>query len=248
MKGAIGVRKGAWTEEEDVLLKKCVEKYGEGNWHQVPCRAGLNRCRKSCRLRWLNYLKPNIKRGAFQEDEVDMIIRLHKLLGNRWSLIAGRLPGRTANDVKNYWNTHVAKKVDHHKSKEDNHPGKCATKVSVIRPRPWTFTKSSAWLKGKATLVASRAPPGDNPGQSSPIPSPTLLSRQDKDSAWWETLFTDSGADEELLTSGSGSEEWPDANSWPWESAMEERQKGWNELSFDANIWELLGVSPPAIT
>ncbi|KAK3426375.1 hypothetical protein EUGRSUZ_F02842 [Eucalyptus grandis] len=206
MKGAIGVRKGAWTEEEDVLLKKCVEKYGEGNWHQVPCRAGLNRCRKSCRLRWLNYLKPNIKRGAFQEDEVDMIIRLHKLLGNRWSLIAGRLPGRTANDVKNYWNTHVAKKVDHHKSKEDNHPGKCATKVSVIRPRPWTFTKSSAWLKGKATLVASRAPPG------------------------------------------SGSEGWPDANSWPWESAMEERQKGWNELSFDANIWELLGVSPPAIT
>ncbi|KAK3426376.1 hypothetical protein EUGRSUZ_F02843 [Eucalyptus grandis] len=83
MEGAIGVRKGAWTEEEDALLKEWVEKYGEGKWHQVPRRAGLNRCRKSCRLRWLNYLKPNIKRGAFQEDEVDMIIRLHKLLGNR---------------------------------------------------------------------------------------------------------------------------------------------------------------------
>ncbi|KAL1160801.1 hypothetical protein V6Z11_A07G088800 [Gossypium hirsutum] len=107
---SLRVRKGAWTEEEDLLLKKCIEKYGEGKWHQVPARAGLNRCRKSCRLRWLNYLKPNIKRGHFAADEVDLIIRLHNLLGNRWSLIAGRLPGRTANDVKNYWNTHLLKK------------------------------------------------------------------------------------------------------------------------------------------
>ncbi|KAI6691478.1 hypothetical protein NL676_028306 [Syzygium grande] len=242
MKGAIGVRKGAWTEEEDVLLKKCVEKYGEGNWHLVPHRAGLNRCRKSCRLRWLNYLKPNIKRGAFQEDEVDMIIRLQKLLGNRWSLIAGRLPGRTTNDVKNYWNTRLAKKFVYHKPKEDSQPGKCATKVNVIRPRPWTFSKSSAWFMGKATLVASRTPPGENPGQPSP-----LLSHQDKESAWWENLFTDSGPDEGLLTSRSSSEGQPDANSWPREFAMEERQNGWNELSFDADVWELLGNSPQAV-
>ncbi|KAH7852827.1 hypothetical protein Vadar_029752 [Vaccinium darrowii] len=106
----LGVRKGAWTEEEDCLLKKCIEKHGEGKWHQVPYKSGLNRCRKSCRLRWLNYLRPNIKRGNFTVDEVDLIIRLHKLLGNRWSLIAGRLPGRTSNDVKNYWNTHLHKK------------------------------------------------------------------------------------------------------------------------------------------
>ncbi|KAL1160802.1 hypothetical protein V6Z11_A07G088800 [Gossypium hirsutum] len=77
---------------------------------ELTSSAGLNRCRKSCRLRWLNYLKPNIKRGHFAADEVDLIIRLHNLLGNRWSLIAGRLPGRTANDVKNYWNTHLLKK------------------------------------------------------------------------------------------------------------------------------------------
>ncbi|KAK9271530.1 hypothetical protein L1049_001890 [Liquidambar formosana] len=122
MEGSLGVRKGAWTKEEDVLLRKCVENFGEGKWHLVPLRAGLNRCRKSCRLRWLNYLRPNIKRGEFALDEVDLIIRLHKLLGleqlkeciprnyGRWSLIAARLPGRTANDVKNYWNTHFYKK------------------------------------------------------------------------------------------------------------------------------------------
>ncbi|KAG9129763.1 hypothetical protein Leryth_015461 [Lithospermum erythrorhizon] len=111
-----GVRKGAWSEEEDSLLRKCVEKYGERKWHQIPLTAGLNRCRKSCRLRWLNYLQPNIKRGNFSLEEVDLIVRLHKLLGNRWSLIAGRLPGRTANDVKNYWNTHQIRKC---KSKQE---------------------------------------------------------------------------------------------------------------------------------
>ncbi|CAN0892788.1 Transcription factor MYB1 [Linum grandiflorum] len=101
----------AWTEEEDHLLRKCIEQYGEGKWHRVPLLAGLNRCRKSCRLRWLNYLRPNIRRGSFGEEEVELIIKLHKMLGNRWSLIAGRLPGRTANDVKNYWNCHLSKRL-----------------------------------------------------------------------------------------------------------------------------------------
>ncbi|KAI3837618.1 hypothetical protein MKX03_029743 [Papaver bracteatum] len=75
------------SQEQDnlkwCLLRKCIIKYGEGKWRQVPLRAGINRCRKSCRLRWLNYLQPNIKRGEFQPDEVDLIIRMHKLLGNR---------------------------------------------------------------------------------------------------------------------------------------------------------------------
>ncbi|KAH9761696.1 transcription factor MYB82 [Citrus sinensis] len=73
-------------------------------------KRGLKRGGKSCRLRWKNYLRPNIKRGAISQQEEDLIIRMHKLLGNRWSLIAGRLPGRTDNEVKNYWNTHLNKK------------------------------------------------------------------------------------------------------------------------------------------
>lgn len=72
---------------------------------------GLLRCGKSCRLRWMNYLRPDIKRGNIGPEEEDLIIRLHCLLGNRWSLIAGRLPGRTDNEIKNYWNSHLSKKL-----------------------------------------------------------------------------------------------------------------------------------------
>ncbi|KAG4176385.1 hypothetical protein ERO13_A11G241400v2 [Gossypium hirsutum] len=124
----------AWTEEEDQLLKKCIERYGEGKWHRVPLLAGLNRCRKSCRLRWINYLRPNIKRGTFAEDEVQLIIKLHKLLGNKWSLIAGRLPGRTANDVKNYWNCHLSKKLNNAQETEEEYQN--GMKMETLKPQP----------------------------------------------------------------------------------------------------------------
>ncbi|KZV39554.1 hypothetical protein F511_13789 [Dorcoceras hygrometricum] len=117
-----------------MLLKKCMATYGEGRWHLVPLRAGLNRCRKSCRLRWVNYLSPDIKRGCFTADEIDLMIRLHKLLGNRWSLIAGRIPGRTANDVKNYWNTHVSKASSSMKSSQ----------TKIVKPKPHNLAKSAA--------------------------------------------------------------------------------------------------------
>ncbi|XWS27038.1 hypothetical protein CRYUN_Cryun26dG0081600 [Craigia yunnanensis] len=103
-------KRGLWKPEEDLILKNYIETYGEGNWATVSKRSGLMRGGKSCRLRWKNYLRPNIKRGGMSEEEEDLIIRMHKLLGNRWSLIAGRLPGRTDNEVKNYWNTHLNKK------------------------------------------------------------------------------------------------------------------------------------------
>ncbi|XP_054798921.1 transcription factor MYB123-like [Prosopis cineraria] len=106
-----GLNRGAWTALEDKLLISYVQAHGEGKWRNLPLRAGLRRCGKSCRLRWLNYLRPNIKRGNITRDEEDLIVRLHKLLGNRWSLIAGRLPGRTDNEIKNYWNTTLAKKL-----------------------------------------------------------------------------------------------------------------------------------------
>ncbi|PWA99549.1 homeodomain-like protein [Artemisia annua] len=105
------VKKGPWTHEEDELLSSYIAREGEGQWQALPKKAGLLRCGKSCRLRWMNYLRPSVKRGHISADEEDLIIRLHRLLGNRWSLIAGRIPGRTDNEIKNYWNTHLSKKL-----------------------------------------------------------------------------------------------------------------------------------------
>ncbi|XP_008220565.1 PREDICTED: trichome differentiation protein GL1-like [Prunus mume] len=106
-----GLSKGAWTALEDQILIDYVKDHGEGRWGKLSRETGLKRCGKSCRLRWLNYLRPEIKRGNITEDEEDLIIRLHKLLGNRWTLIAGRLPGRTDNEIKNYWNSVLRKKA-----------------------------------------------------------------------------------------------------------------------------------------
>ncbi|PKI72611.1 myb-related protein 308-like [Punica granatum] len=103
--------KGAWTKEEDDRLINYIKRHGEGSWRSLPKAAGLLRCGKSCRLRWINYLRPDLKRGNFTEEEDELIINLHSVLGNKWSLIAARLPGRTDNEIKNYWNTHIKRKL-----------------------------------------------------------------------------------------------------------------------------------------
>ncbi|KAI4335998.1 hypothetical protein L6164_014580 [Bauhinia variegata] len=107
----VGVKKGPWTPEEDIILVSYIQERGPGNWRSVPSNTGLLRCSKSCRLRWTNYLRPGIKRGNFTDHEEKMIIHLQALLGNRWAAIASYLPQRTDNDIKNYWNTHLKKKL-----------------------------------------------------------------------------------------------------------------------------------------
>ncbi|KAK6157242.1 hypothetical protein DH2020_011490 [Rehmannia glutinosa] len=106
-----GLKKGPWTPEEDMKLTQYIQMHGPGNWRTLPKNAGLERCGKSCRLRWTNYLRPDIKRGRFSFEEEETIIQLHSVLGNKWSAIAARLPGRTDNEIKNYWNTHIRKRL-----------------------------------------------------------------------------------------------------------------------------------------
>ncbi|XP_047317555.1 transcription repressor MYB5-like [Impatiens glandulifera] len=160
----VGLKRGPWTAEEDELLSTYIKKEGEGRWRTLPHRAGLLRCGKSCRLRWMNYLRPSVKRGQIAPDEEDLILRLHRLLGNRWALIAGRISGRTDNEIKNYWNTHLSKKLigqgidpRTHKpliistKQEDHHKPSSSSKViSISKPSNLTL------VNGNSSIVIDR--------------------------------------------------------------------------------------------
>ncbi|XP_024968960.1 transcription factor GAMYB-like [Cynara cardunculus var. scolymus] len=104
------LKKGPWTSAEDAILVDYVNKHGEGNWNAVQKHSGLSRCGKSCRLRWANHLRPDLKKGAFTPEEERRIIELHAKMGNKWARMAVELPGRTDNEIKNFWNTRTKRR------------------------------------------------------------------------------------------------------------------------------------------
>ncbi|PIA45362.1 hypothetical protein AQUCO_01700716v1 [Aquilegia coerulea] len=150
----MGLKRGPWTPEEDQVLIAFIQNYGHGNWRALPKQAGLLRCGKSCRLRWTNYLRPDIKRGNFSNEEEETIIKLHEMLGNRWSAIAGRLPGRTDNEIKNVWHTHLKKRLKKNqttpeKKQNSTETSKCETSNSslsepAINSQPQSITENSS--------------------------------------------------------------------------------------------------------
>nr|GMD55389.1 transcription factor MYB16-like [Ipomoea batatas]GMD56944.1 transcription factor MYB16-like [Ipomoea batatas] len=181
----VGLKKGPWTPEEDQKLLAYIEQHGHGSWRALPSKAGLQRCGKSCRLRWTNYLRPDIKRGKFSLQEEQTIIQLHALLGNRWSAIATHLPKRTDNEIKNYWNTHLKKRLAKmgidpvtHKPKNDallSSDGQSKSAANLSHMAQW----ESARLEAEARLVRQsklRSVSLQNPLEpSSPLTKPAAL-------------------------------------------------------------------------
>ncbi|XP_058226284.1 transcription factor MYB16-like [Rhododendron vialii] len=182
----VGLKKGPWTPEEDHKLLAYIDQHGHGSWRSLPTKAGLERCGKSCRLRWTNYLRPDIKRGKFSLEEEQTIIQLHALLGNRWSAIATHLPKRTDNEIKNYWNTHLKKRLAKsgidpvtHKPKTDagilmSNDGQSKKSTNLSHMAQW----ESARLEAEARLVRQSklrsASPNDRLGSQAPNFSPPV--------------------------------------------------------------------------
>ncbi|KAL3653132.1 hypothetical protein CASFOL_002813 [Castilleja foliolosa] len=134
------MRKGPWTEQEDVQLVFYVNLFGDRRWDFVAkvsgLKVGLNRTGKSCRLRWVNYLHPGLKRGKLTPLEERLVLELHSKWGNRWSRIARNIPGRTDNEIKNYWRTHMRKEAQEKKkaiseSSSSSSPGGSKTGLEV---------------------------------------------------------------------------------------------------------------------
>ncbi|KAK3158288.1 hypothetical protein QOZ80_2AG0135170 [Eleusine coracana subsp. coracana] len=182
-----GLKKGPWTPEEDQKLLAFIEQHGHGCWRSLPAKAGLRRCGKSCRLRWTNYLRPDIKRGKFTLQEEQTIIQLHALLGNRWSAIATHLPKRTDNEIKNYWNTHLKKRLAKmgidpvtHKPRADA-PAAPTARYRAAAHLSHTAQWESARLEAEARLareaklraIASTPQPAPQTQAASGLESPT---------------------------------------------------------------------------
>ncbi|KAF0916846.1 hypothetical protein E2562_014594 [Oryza meyeriana var. granulata] len=159
------VKRGPWSPEEDELLRSYVRSHGTGgNWIALPQKAGLNRCGKSCRLRWLNYLRPDIKHGGYTEQEDRIICSLYNSIGSRWSIIASKLPGRTDNDVKNYWNTKLKKKAMamHHQPQQQlyhhhHHRAAGGARVTLVSPPPAPQSQCGSMQPSPASASSSVA-------------------------------------------------------------------------------------------
>uniref|UniRef100_A0A0D9VV61 Uncharacterized protein n=1 Tax=Leersia perrieri TaxID=77586 RepID=A0A0D9VV61_9ORYZ len=182
------LNRGAWTAAEDELLASYIAKNGEGKWGSLPKRAGLKRCGKSCRLRWLNYLRPGIKRGNISADEEDLILRLHTLLGNRQLKFvdiyadAGRLPGRTDNEIKNYWNSTLSKRLLTNNNSSSASPAATSSDAAaaarrrrspepntvIVSPRP-IRTKAIRWCSSGNRAVQQQQQAGSSDHNGRPL-------------------------------------------------------------------------------
>ncbi|TKW11635.1 hypothetical protein SEVIR_6G244700v4 [Setaria viridis] len=181
----LGVKRGPWTADEDKKLISFILTHGRCCWRAVPKLAGLLRCGKSCRLRWTNYLRPDLKRGLLSTAEEQLVIDLHAKLGNRWSKIAAKLPGRTDNEIKNHWNTHIKKKLIKMGIDPATHQPLANSKMSTSQSTDTTKSAKSSDTRDELSVKeGSRrdmALPTDSLEQSSWLESGNNAGRQDQE-------------------------------------------------------------------
>ncbi|XP_044505075.1 MYB-like transcription factor ODO1 [Mangifera indica] len=214
----LGVKKGPWTAEEDKKLVTFILTHGHCCWRAVPKLAGLRRCGKSCRLRWTNYLRPDLKRGLLNEAEEQLVIDLHARLGNRWSKIAARLPGRTDNEIKNHWNTHIKKKL-------------IKMGIDPVTHEPLKKQETS---DDKPEAAAKFDVNGEQEGEAVNKSSEKVGSMNDNSSSQNENYSTDESnsrsldpnSDDDLLMSYMWSETFLDDTSWSFPAACREIEYG----------------------
>ncbi|CAD5176523.1 unnamed protein product [Musa acuminata subsp. malaccensis] len=170
------VKKGQWSPDEDAKLKSYIEQHGTcGSWIALPQKIGLKRCGKSCRLRWLNYLRPNIKHGGFSQEEDDIICSLYVSIGSRWSVMASQLPGRTDNDIKNYWNTRLKKKLFGERPKEPPHSRRAS---ACGQKQEAKGDDNGDWREQPALVYPTDHVMGSSYGGPLVVPSSTLPRQQ----------------------------------------------------------------------
>lgn len=217
----MGLKKGPWTPEEDKVLVAHIQSFGHSNWRALPKQAGLLRCGKSCRLRWINYLRPDIKRGNFSKEEEDAIISLHEQLGNRWSAIAARLPGRTDNEIKNVWHTHLKKRLDPTKQEQQQQHGTAPAAGAGKKHRPAAAAKRGGGGARKAT--------GDADAVVVPAPATTAPASPER-SAASSSVTESSMTEQEHGNTGS-------SPAFPKEESLTTSSSDAEEFQFDDSFW-----------
>jgi hypothetical protein len=103
--------RGCWSSTEDNLLSAAVTRYGCNQWDAVAAQIP-GRNATQCRERWMFRIGPGLNKTPFQAWEDDLIVDSRRSLGNHWTAIANRLPGRTSCAVKNRWYSVLRKRKE----------------------------------------------------------------------------------------------------------------------------------------